>query len=300
MINETLTEQEIKSEVKRRYGSLVSSEGPSSCCGPDSSCLEPTDTMKGNLVKSAGYSNDELKNLPAESVENSFGCGNPLAFAGVQRGQTVLDIGSGAGIDCFLAAERVGDSGKVIGLDMTPEMIEKARANAQAGGFAQVEFRLGEAEAMPVDDHTVDWVISNCVINLSPDKSKVFREIARVLKSGGRFSISDIVLGDDLPDWIADSIHAYTGCVAGALKESEYLHGLRQAGLTGVEVASRIVYYQSALKGFVRNVKLPFENMRLDELLTEIEGKIWSAKIRGQKSGSTSASSKWQFLVQLR
>ena len=283
MIQETLSDTAIKKEVKKRYADLISSAGPSSCCGSDSTCLEPTEKMKGNLVKSAGYLAEELKKLPQESLENSFGCGNPLAFSEVQPGQTVLDIGSGAGIDCFLAAERVGPQGKVIGLDMTPEMIAKAETNARAGGFSQVEFRLGEAEAMPVDDSAVDWVISNCVINLSPDKPNVFCEVFRVLKHGGRFSISDIVLGNDLPDWIADSIYAYTGCVAGAIKETDYLTGLRNAGLTDVEVESRIVYDQAALKGFVKNIKLPVEEMRLDELLTEIDGQIWSAKIIGRK-----------------
>jgi SAM-dependent methyltransferase len=300
MIQQSLSHTAIKKEVKKRYAGLVLSEGPSSCCGSDSTCLEPTEKMKGNLVKSAGYSDDELRKLPQESVENSFGCGNPLAFSEVQPGQTVLDIGSGAGIDCFIAAERVGPQGKVIGLDMTPEMIAKAEGNARAGGFSQVEFPLGEAEAMPLDDETVDWVISNCVINLSPVKPKVFREISRVLKPGGRFSISDIVLGNDLPVWIADSIYAYTGCVAGAIKESDYLTGLRNAGLTDVEVESRIVYDESALTGFVKNIKLPFEQMRLDELLTELEGQIWSAKIKGYKPTSQTPLRHWNFLMQLR
>ncbi len=276
------SDTKIKDEVKKQYAHLVTSPGKSSCCGPVSTCCGPAE-MKGNLVKSAGYSNEELQKLPTESVENSFGCGNPLAFAGVKEGQTVLDIGSGAGIDCFIAAEKVGRSGKVIGIDMTPEMIAKARANAAAGGFIQVEFRLGEAEDMPVDDESVDWVISNCVINLSPNKPEVFSKISRILKPGGQFSISDIVLGDDLPDWIAKNIHAWTGCVAGAIRETEYLEGLRRAGLRDVEVESRIVYDKSMISGFLENYDLPLSDNMKAEVLGKVAGNIWSAKIRGRK-----------------
>ena len=283
MLNENLSDIEIKGEVRKRYAALVSSPGASSCCGPESSCGSATETMKGNLVKSAGYSEAELQKLPGDAVQNSFGCGDPLAFAGVKEGQTVLDIGSGAGIDCFLAAQKVGSTGKVIGLDMTPEMIEKATANAQAGGYSQVEFRLGDAEAMPVADATVDWVISNCVINLSPDKPKVFGEITRVLKPGGRFSISDIVLGDELPEWIANNIYAWTGCVAGAIKETDYLLGLRDAGLEDVVVEERIVYDRTVVKGFIKSYDLPASASGIQALLDQIEGNVWSAKIQGRK-----------------
>ncbi len=283
MVTTKMSDTEIKSEVRKRYAGLVTSQNKLSCCGADSSCGAPADTRKGHLVKAAGYSADELKNLPTVAVENSFGCGNPLAFAGVEEGQTVLDIGSGAGIDCFLAAEKVGKTGKVIGIDMTPEMIDRARANAIDGGYSQVEFRLGEAEAMPVADAEVDWVISNCVINLSPNKPRVFSEIYRVLKPGGRFSISDIVLGDDLPKWLANNLHAWTGCVAGAIKERDYLQGLRDAGLTEVEVESRIVYDDAFIRSFLEHYKLlqflPFKT----KLLKSASNRVWSAKIRGRK-----------------
>ena len=278
------SDDKIKEEVRNQYATLVTSEGSSSCCGPVDSFCSPTETMKGNLVKSAGYSDADLKNLPAEAVENSFGCGNPLAFAGVKEGQTVLDIGSGAGIDCFIAADKVGKSGKVIGLDMTPEMIRKATENALKGGYIQVEFRMGEAENMPVEDSSVDWVISNCVINLSPDKKKVFAETSRILKSGGQFSISDIVLGDDLPEFIANNIYAWTGCIAGAIKETDYLQGLRDAGLTDVEVESRIVFEESTLKGFMEKYEVQLNGEDGQSILKQVAGRIWSAKIVGKKS----------------
>jgi SAM-dependent methyltransferase len=246
-------DDEIKEAVKSRYAKAI--QGSSSCCGPSASpaggpsnsCCGPTTIeQKGGMVKIAGYDKGELSRLPADAVQNSFGCGTPLAFAGVRPGQTVLDIGSGAGIDCFIASEKVGPTGKVIGLDMTPEMIERARRNAKGAGVANVEFRFGEAEKMPVEDASVDWVISNCVINLSPDKPAVFGEIGRVLRPGGRISISDIV-AQDLPDAVRQSRDAWTGCLAGAISEEEYVRGLEKAGLREVKVTSRIVYDASQL-----------------------------------------------------
>lgn len=284
MKNSKWSDNKIKTEVKKQYASLVKSEGKASCCGTASTCCSPTDIMKGNAVKIAGYSDEELSKLPDEAVENSFGCGNPLVFAEVKEGQTVLDIGSGAGIDCFIASEKVGKTGKVIGIDMTPEMIERASINAEDGGYSQVEFRLGEAEKMPVDDKSVDWVISNCVINLSPDKTKVFKEIFRVLKSGGQFSISDIVIGDSLPKEIANNMSAWTGCIAGTIKETDYLKGLLNSGLTDVKVESRIVYDKSMMRGFIDENTIPLKKEKIEQLLEQVEGKIWSAKIVGKKN----------------
>jgi N-acetylglutamate synthase-like GNAT family acetyltransferase/SAM-dependent methyltransferase len=241
--------------------------------------------MKGSLVKTAGYGEGELSSLPADAVQNSFGCGNPLAFAGVEAGQVVLDIGSGAGIDCLIAAEKVGSAGRVIGLDMTPEMIERARRNAREAGASNVEFRLGDAEKMPVDDASVDWVISNCVINLSPDKPAVFREISRVLKPGGRISISDIV-AEDLPAAIRDSRDAWTGCLAGAISEVEYVRGLEAAGLRGVRASSRLVYDASQLQGLFGDSACgltPGTCGDIGPLADAAAGKIWSAKFEGVK-----------------
>ncbi|HQU71225.1 MAG TPA: arsenite methyltransferase [Calditrichia bacterium] len=266
---------QIKEEVREGYTRRIEgkSEGccTSSCCGGES----------GKHARSIGYDDQTLAALPDHAVENSFGCGNPLAFSEVKEGDTVVDIGSGAGIDCFVAAGRVGESGRVIGIDMTDAMLEKATANAQAGGFSQVEFRKGEAENMPVDRDSVDWVISNCVINLSPDKPAVFSEIGRVLKSGGRFSISDVVAGNDLPEEIANNLPAWTGCLAGAIREEEYLAGLAAAGLTDIRVTERLYYSREELNHMAGE-------MGIDPDLTarhidELADRIWSAKIVGRK-----------------
>jgi arsenite methyltransferase len=287
---------EIKEAVKSRYAKAI--QGSSSCCGPSAgpegspatSCCGPTTIeQKGGMVKIAGYDKGELSWLPADAVQNSFGCGTPLAFAGVRPGQTVLDIGSGAGIDCFLAAGKVGPTGRVIGLDMTPEMIERARQNAKEAGVNNVEFRFGEAEKMPVEDTSVDWVISNCVINLSPDKPAVFGEIGRILRAGGRISISDIV-AQNLPDAVRQSRDAWTGCLAGAISEEEYVKGLEAAGLRDVRVTSRIVYDASQLKGlFGSSCCGAGAGQDTAALADAAAGKIWSARFEGVKPQPASA-----------
>jgi len=290
MAEKEFSEQEIKDAVKSRYAQAI--QGSSSCCGPSApreapqggSCRGSTHVeQRGTFVKIAGYDKDELSRLPADAVQNSFGCGNPLAFAGVQPGQTVLDIGSGAGIDCFIAAEKVGPTGKVIGLDMTPDMIERARENAKAAGVTNVEFRFGEAEKMPVEDSSVDWVISNCVINLSPDKPAVFGEIGRILRPGGRISISDIV-AQDLPEAVRQSRDAWTGCLAGAISEEAYVRALESAGLRDVRVTSRIVYDASQLKGlFTSSCCGAGVGQDAEALSQAATGKFWSARFEGVK-----------------
>ena len=289
MSEQRFSDQDIKQAVKQRYATAV--QGGSSCCGPQPSpapqqgcCGAAPVVPQGNLVTMAGYAAEELAGLPADAVEHSFGCGNPLAFSAVQPGQVVLDIGSGAGIDCLLAAEKVGPTGKVIGLDMTPEMIERARQNARQAGAAHVEFRLGDAEKMPVADTSVDWVISNCVINLSPDKPAVFREIARVLRPGGRLAISDIVAAE-LPAAVRQSRDAWTGCLAGAISEEEYLAGLKAAGLREVRVSDRIVYDATQLAGLFGSSCCGAGQVGAEALALaqQAAGKIWSARFEGVK-----------------
>jgi len=227
-----MKEEEVKKHVRDRYAQAA--KQGSSCYRPAGSCCggaKETDVIS----KSIGYTDQDLKAVP-EGANLGLGCGNPLALASLREGETVLDLGSGAGFDCFLAARQVGKSGKVVGVDMTPEMLDKARGNAQKGDFANVEFRLGEIENLPVGDNQVDIVISNCVINLSPAKEKVFREAFRVLKPGGRLMVSDIVLKKDLPEEIKNSIAAYTACVAGAARKEKYLDSIRAAGFQGTKV----------------------------------------------------------------
>ena len=202
---------------------------PASCCGP-----EVTSPAAARY-----YSDAELDGLPESVTDISLGCGNPLAISELQAGEVVLDLGSGGGIDCFLAARQVGPEGKVIGLDMTPDMIKLARRNAKKVGATNVDFRYGEMEEIPLPDQSVDAVISNCVINLSPDKDAVFGEVFRVLRPGGRMNVSDIVVDGDLPQPIRDSLNAWAGCVAGALDESDYLSKIKAAGFEDVQVLSR-------------------------------------------------------------
>jgi len=290
MDTNTFDEREIKDAVRARYAKAVQRQAP--CCGPSpsqpvqvaSACCGPaSEEAKGNFAKIAGYGKDELSRLPADAVQNSFGCGNPLAFARVQPGHVVLDIGSGAGIDCFIAAEKVGPSGMVIGLDMTPEMIERARQNAREAGVTNVEFRFGEAEKMPLEDASVDWVISNCVINLSPDKLAVFGEIARILRPGGRISISDIV-AQELPEPVRQSRDAWTGCLAGAISEEAYVRGLEAAGLREVRVSARTVYEAGQLTGLFASTCCGAGGSASAATLAEAAaGKIWSARFEGVK-----------------
>ena len=236
-------QEEIKKAVRERYGELA--RASASCCGPQSSCGCSGNTSQ-EISADLGYSNSQMDSVPDEA-NLGLGCGNPVAIASLKPGDTILDLGSGAGFDCFLAARQVGKNGRVIGVDMTPDMISKARKNAKSGDFANVEFRLGEIENLPAANNSVDVVISNCVINLAPDKAGVFVEAYRVLKPGGRFMISDIVLLRELPDFIRESVQAYVGCIAGASMKDEYLQIIRQAGFDNIEIVSEKIYRISDL-----------------------------------------------------
>ncbi len=230
--NKMETEEEIKKVVRAGYAEVA--RRGSSCCATSSPCCG-TDKAAQDISKKIGYTEEDLGSVP-EGANLGLGCGNPIALASLKEGEVVLDLGSGAGFDCFLAANRVGSEGKVIGVDMTPEMLESARENARKGGYENVEFRLGEIENLPVGDNSVDVVISNCVINLVPDKNRVFRETFRVLKPGGRIMISDMVLLKELPDAVKNSVEAYIGCLSGAVMKDEYIGGIRAAGFQEVEV----------------------------------------------------------------
>ena len=271
---------QVRREVSKSYAEAVTRPARGGCCGN----ISP---QKGAVVALGGYSNDELATLPEEAVVNSFGCGNPVALAELSPGDVVLDLGSGAGIDLFLAAKKVGLLGRVIGVDMTDAMIAKANENIRAGHFTNVEVRKGIIEALPVENDSVDWVISNCVINLSPEKAKVFREIARVLKPGGRMLVSDIVAAE-LPDEILQSSALYASCISGAISEDAYLAGLRAAGLADVEVRARLVYDADQLEGFAGAegegaCGCGAGRAELATLARSLSGKIWSAKVYARK-----------------
>lgn len=277
---------EVHDAVREAYTEALesarSSQSNSSCCAPSSGCCTPP---VSTAARTAGYSPEE-RERHADVSATSFGCGNPLAFEGVQTGQVVVDLGSGAGFDLLIAAEKVGDGGRVIGIDMTDAMIQTARDNAAKAGAKNIEVRKGTIEELPLEDASVDWVISNCVINLSPEKERVFAEIARVLRPGGRFAISDIV-AENVPGRVRDQAEVYSACIGGAIAESEYTEGLRQAGLTEVEVAERFVYEASQLRDMVGAASRDTGSCETD-LVRDIEsitGKVWSAKFRGRKPG---------------
>ncbi len=234
--------------VRQRYGRIAAGVEPG-CCGPAPGAAgagAASGSPVGTGVSlSIGYGDRDLTAVP-EGADLGLGCGAPIGFLDLQPGETVLDLGSGAGLDAFLAARRVGPGGRAIGVDMTPEMIDRARANAAEGGFTQVEFRQGRLEALPLPDASVDAVTSNCVINLVPDKASVFREVARVLRPGGRMVVSDIILDGRLPEVIERDIMAYVGCVAGAMQRQAYFAAVGAAGLARIEILRDVDYLASA------------------------------------------------------
>ncbi len=227
------TNDEVRNTVREQYAAVANAKGASSCAA---GCCGPNFDV-GNAEK-LGYSAEDIAALP-DGANMGLGCGNPAAIAALREGETVLDLGAGGGIDCFLASKQVGPSGKVIGVDMTPAMVSKARANAAKAGYSNVDFRLGEIERLPVADNTVDVILSNCVINLSPDKDAVFREAFRVLSDGGRLAISDIVLLAPLPESLKSSVDALTGCVSGAIEVAAIERALTAAGFASVDVKVR-------------------------------------------------------------
>jgi len=227
----------IKEIVKSRYAKVALQNIP--CCGTRKSCCGSSDAR--DKSKKVGYHDMDLNSVP-EGANLGLGCGNPVALASLKEGDVVLDLGSGAGFDAFLAAAIVGPAGKVIGVDMTPEMVEKANANVVKGGFQHVEFRLGEIENLPVSNDEMDVIISNCVINLSPDKGKVFKEAFRVLKPGGGLMVSDLVLLKPLPEIVRQSVEAYVGCIAGAVMKDEYLAAITAPGFRDLKVVGEDVY----------------------------------------------------------
>ena len=266
-----MSTSQVHDAVREKYGEIARSVGKGGCCGPSScGCGDP---ITSNL-----YSDSETNDLPADAVAVSLGCGNPTALIELLPGQTVLDLGSGGGIDVLLSAKRVGPSGKVYGLDMTDEMLALARENRRKAGATNVEFLKGTIEEIPLPDQSVDVIISNCVINLSEDKDAVLREAFRVLKPGGRFAVSDVVIRGAVPSEIRRSMELWVGCVAGALEEEEYAAKLKGAGFESVEVEPWRVYQIDDARAFLAE-----SGIDVDQLAPQVDGKIASAFIRARR-----------------
>ena len=236
--------QEIKKTVRTFYAEAIKVKGENASCGCGSGCCTASSSDKEG--KASIYTDPNFMGLPDEVTEISFGCGDPVTLASLVEGQTVIDLGSGGGVDCFLAGKKVGETGHVIGVDMTPEMIDRARANTAKLGAKNIEFRLGEIEHLPVEDQSADVVISNCVINLSTDKPQVFKEIFRVLKPGGKLAVSDVVTDGELPEKVKQSLTDWVGCIAGVWDVKDYVAAIKNAGFENVNV--KPVYFDKGLR----------------------------------------------------
>src|SRR2546427_6663528 len=266
-----MPDAQIHDAVREKYGAIARSVGKTGCCGPVAcGCGDP---ISSNL-----YSEHETLDLPADAVAASLGCGNPTALLALEPGQTVLDLGSGGGIDVLLSAKRVGPTGKVYGLDMTDEMLALARENQQKAGATNVEFLKGTIEAIPLPDNSVDVIISNCVINLSSDKDAVLREAFRVLKPGGRFAVSDVIVRGDVPADIRRNMELWVGCIAGALRDDEYTTKLQAAGFTNVELDPWRVYQVEDARAFLTD-----SGVDVDRIAPDVDGRFASAFIRARK-----------------
>ncbi len=275
---EDMNDQELKMAVREGYSRVAKQAG--SCCS--SSCCGASASKPEDISRKIGYTEEEMQAAPAGS-NLGLGCGNPTALASIKDGETVLDLGSGAGFDCFLASKLVGPEGKVIGVDMTAEMVARAKDNALKGGYSNVEFRQGEIEALPVEDNTVDVIISNCVINLVPNKEKAFREALRVLKPGGRLVVSDIVLLGKLPDFVKSSIEAYVGCVSGAAMRDTYLEAIKSAGFNEVAVIDETSFPLDCMTNDPTGQAILQSIKGSDEEIKKVENSIASIKVIGIK-----------------
>jgi ubiquinone/menaquinone biosynthesis C-methylase UbiE len=270
--------KEIKKIVRNGYAKIAKQGG--SCCATSSCCGRAS--LAEDISKSVGYSADEINAVP-EGANLGLGCGNPVALVSLKEGEVVLDLGSGAGFDAFLAAGKVGRTGRVIGVDMTPEMIKKAKKNAREGNYKNVEFKFGEIENLPVEDNSIDVIISNCVINLSPDKKSVFKEAFRVLKSGGRLMVSDLVLEKELPKAVKESIEAYVGCLAGASLKKDYLNFIEGAGFEKVEIVDETFFPVGLMANDVTAKAVKNSSHISQDDLKEIEHSVASIKVRAVK-----------------
>jgi arsenite methyltransferase len=279
-----MEKSDIKEVVKERYAAVarrVATGSPTGCCGPSGCCGDISDPITQSL-----YDASQSGLVPEAALQASLGCGNPTALAQLNPGEVVLDLGSGGGIDVLLSAQRVGPTGKAYGLDMTDDMLALARENQKKAGVSNVEFLKGEIEHIPLPDNSVDVIISNCVINLSADKDQVLREAFRVLKPGGRFAVSDVVVRGDVPEPIRKSLLLWAGCIAGALSDREYTAKLGAAGFTSIEIEPTRVYTLEDARAFLNS-----EGIDAAAIAPQVEGKFISAFVRAQKPATQTAKS---------
>lgn len=276
-----MNNEQVKQNVKKGYAEIVKRSNKKSLLPTFLQCCDPK-TLVVDVSKKIGYSDEELQNTP-QDANLGIGCGNPTALASIKKGETILDLGSGAGFDCFLASRETGDTGKVIGVDITPEMVEKAKQNAQKGNYKNVEFKVGEIENLPIENHSIDLIISNCVINLSNQKEQVFKEAYRVLKPQGRLMISDIILLKELPEFVKNSLEGYIACLAGAVKKQDYFDAITKAGFSNISIDKEAPFPIELMLTDPIAQKIINDNNLTDEAIKDIADSIASISISANK-----------------
>ncbi|MBK7478091.1 MAG: arsenite methyltransferase [Haliscomenobacter sp.] len=273
--------EQIQKNVKSSYADIVKRNTKKSFLPKIFQCCDPRE-MASDIGKKIGYSEEELKNVP-EDANLGIGCGNPTALASIKKGETILDLGSGAGFDCFLASRETGETGKLIGVDITPEMVAQAKKNAEKGNYTNVEFRIGEIENLPVESNSIDLIISNCVINLSNQKEQVFTEAFRVAKPKGRIMISDIILLNDLPDYVKNSVEGHIACLAGAVRKDDYIHAIAKAGFTEISIDKQAPFPIELMLNDPIAEKIVRENNLTEKEIKDIANSIASISISAKK-----------------
>lgn len=277
-----MNNEQIQNNVKSGYADIVKRNTKKSFLPNIFQCCDPKE-IATDIGKKIGYSEEELKNVP-EDANLGIGCGNPTALASIKKGETILDLGSGAGFDCFLASRETGETGKVIGVDITPEMVAQAKKNAEKGNYKNIDFKVGEIENLPVESNTIDLIISNCVINLSNQKEQVFKEAFRVAKPKGRIMISDIILLNDLPDYVKKSVEGHIACLAGAVRKEDYINAITKAGFKDISIDKQAPFPLELMLNDPIAEKIVRENNLTEKEIKDIANSIASISISAKKS----------------
>lgn len=276
--------EQIQKNVKIGYADIVNRNTKKSFLPKMFQCCDPKE-IASDIGKKIGYSEEELKNVP-EDANLGIGCGNPTALASIKKGETILDLGSGAGFDCFLAAQQTGETGRVIGVDITPEMVVQAKKNAEKGGYKNVEFKIGEIENLPIENNSIDLIISNCVINLSNQKEQVFKEAFRVTKQNGRMMISDIILLRELPDYVKNSVEGHIACLAGAVRKEDYLEAIQKAGFKNINIDKEAPFPIELMLNDPIAEKIVTENNLTEKEIKDIANSIASVSVSAKKKNN--------------